>query len=148
MKFLFLLFLVVPLLEIYLLIEVGSAIGAILTIFLVVFTALLGAVLVRAQGFSTLTRVQSQVNDGQVPALEIMEGVCLFVAGALLLTPGFFTDAVGFVLLTPPLRRRIIRHFLERQVMYTRTGHVHGDNPAGTNQGGGRVIDVEYRNID
>ena len=148
MKFLFLLFLVVPLLEIYLLIEVGSAIGAMLTIFLVVFTAMLGAVLVRVQGFSTLTRVQSQLNDGQVPALEIMEGVCLFVAGALLLTPGFFTDAVGFVLLTPPLRRSIIRYFLERQMSHVQPGYVHGGNPGAQNQGGGRVIDVEYRNID
>ena len=148
MKFLFLLFLVVPLLEIYLLIEVGSAIGAMMTIFLVVFTAMLGAVLVRAQGFSTLTRVQSQVNDGQVPALEIMEGVCLFVAGALLLTPGFFTDAVGFILLTPPLRRGIIRYFLERQMAQVQSGHINGGNPGAQNQGGGRVIDVEYRNID
>ena len=119
-----------------------------LTIFLVVFTAMLGAVLVRAQGFSTLTRVQSQLNDGQVPALEIMEGVCLFVAGALLLTPGFFTDAVGFVLLTPPLRRSIIRYFLERQMSHVQPGYVHGGNPGAQNQGGGRVIDVEYRNID
>ena len=148
MKFLFLLFLVVPLLEIYLLIEVGSAIGAMLTIFLVVFTAMLGAVLVRVQGFSTLTRVQSQLNDGQVPALEIMEGVCLFVAGALLLTPGFFTDAVGFVLPTPPLRRSIIRALLERQMSHVQPGYVHGGNPGAQNQGGGRVIDVEYRNID
>ena len=119
-----------------------------MTIFLVVFTALLGAALVRAQGFSTLTRVQSQVNDGQVPALEIMEGVCLFVAGALLLTPGFFTDAVGFVLLTPPLRRSIIRYFLERQVTHVQSGYVNDRNPGAANQGGGRVIDVEYRNID
>ena len=135
MKSLFLIFLAVPLAEIYLLIEVGSAIGAVTTIFLVVLTALLGAVLVRLQGFSTLSRARAEVAQGRAPALEILEGVCLFVAGALLLTPGFFTDAVGFALLTPPLRRRIVRHVLERRMLHAAARS-------------GRVIDVEYRDLD
>ena len=117
MKLLFLIFLVVPLTEIYLLIKVGSMIGALLTVFLVVFTAMLGAFLVRAQGFSTLARVQIQVAKGQVPAIEMVEGMFLFIAGALLLTPGFFTDAIGFVFLTPPLRRMIIRTILDKGVL-------------------------------
>ncbi len=142
MKFLFLLFLVVPLVEIYLLIKIGSVVGAGLTIFLVVFTAFLGAVLVRAQGFSTLARMQAQMATSRLPAMEIMEGVFLFVAGALLLTPGFFTDAVGFVFLTPPLRRLIIRRIIER-------GYINRANSTGPNQAGPkRVIDAEYRNID
>ena len=145
MKYLFLLFLVVPLVEIYLLIKIGSVVGAGMTIFLVVFTAFLGAVLVRAQGFSTLARVQGQMATGQLPALEIMEGVMLFVAGALLLTPGFFTDAVGFVFLTPPLRRLIIRWIIDR-------GYIGRANAAGPGASPGagshRVIDAEYRNID
>lgn len=143
MKFLFVLFLVVPLVEIYLLIKIGSVVGAGVTIFLVVFTAFLGAILVRAQGFSTLARMQAQMATAQLPALEIMEGVFLFVAGALLLTPGFFTDAVGFVFLTPPLRRLIIRWIIERGFMSTAAA-VEESRRTGSN----RVIDVEYRNID
>jgi UPF0716 protein FxsA len=107
-------FLIVPLLEIYLLIQVGGAIGAGWTIFLVVFTALLGAFLVRAQGFSTVRRIQAQLDTGELPAMELLEGLCLLIAGALLLTPGFFTDAVGFACLTTPLRRRLIILALER----------------------------------
>ena len=149
MRFLFLIFLVVPLVEIYLLIKVGSAVGAALTVFLVVFTAVLGAALVRAQGFSTLSRVQSQMDQGQLPALEILEGVCLFLAGALLLTPGFFTDAVGFALLTPPLRRRILGYVLDKgMVGSSHPGFQGHSREAPGNAQGGRVIDVEYRNID
>jgi UPF0716 protein FxsA len=102
---LFALFLIVPLVEIYLLIEVGQVIGAPLTIIAVVGTALLGAALARYQGMVTVTRLYTQMNRGEIPGLSLFEGACLLVAGALLLTPGFFTDAVGFALLTPPLRR-------------------------------------------
>ncbi len=112
--FLLLLFFLVPLIEIYLLIEIGGVIGVGWTIFCVVFTAVLGAILVRAQGFSTVNRIRNHLQQGQLPAIEMLEGLCLLVAGALLLTPGFFTDAVGFILLTPPLRRLLIQYFLSR----------------------------------
>jgi UPF0716 protein FxsA len=158
MKILFLIFLVVPLIEIYLLIQIGSIVGAGTTIFLVVFTALLGALLVRTQGFSTLARVQSQLANGQIPAVEIIEGLFLFIAGALLLTPGFFTDAVGFIFLTPPLRRLIIHSMIDRGLFRAFSGgsthsDFHGfnqDSPdrSGGGQGQPRVIDVEHRNVD
>ena len=93
---LFLVFLAVPLAELYLLIQIGGVIGAGWTVVLVVGTALLGAFLVRAQGVSTIRRVQQNIERGQLPAMELLEGLALLVAGALLLTPGFFTDAVGF----------------------------------------------------
>ena len=111
---LFLLFLLVPLVEIYFLIKVGNLIGAIPTIALVVFTALLGAMLLRFQGLTTLMRSREVMAQGQVPALEMLEGVLLVFAGALLLTPGFFTDAVGFVFLVPPFRKMIIYWFLSK----------------------------------
>lgn len=113
---LLLLFFLVPLIEIYLLIEIGGVIGVGWTIFGVVFTAVLGAFLVRAQGFSTINRIRAQMDQGQLPAVEMLEGLFLLVAGALLLTPGFFTDAVGFACLTPPLRRGIIKYVLSRGV--------------------------------
>ena len=114
-QLLFTVCLVVPLVEIWLLIEMGSIIGAIWTVILVVLTAIIGAALVRAQGFATLSRAQAQLRAGELPAVEMFEGVALIVAGALLLTPGFFTDTVGFTLLVPPLRRWLIRAVMERR---------------------------------
>jgi len=111
---LFLLFLAVPMVEIYFLIKVGNVIGAIPTIALVVFTALLGAMLLRFQGWITLQRARMSMAQGRLPATEMMEGVLLVFAGALLLTPGFVTDTMGFLLLIPPLRKALIRWFISR----------------------------------
>lgn len=112
---LFLFFLVVPLLEIYLLIKVGGIIGAGPTVFMVVFTAVLGAFLIRLQGISTMNRVRNMLMRGEIPAIEVMEGGVLLICGALLLTPGFFTDTLGFLGLIPPLRRRLILAFIRHQ---------------------------------
>ncbi|MCG6968337.1 MAG: FxsA family protein [Gammaproteobacteria bacterium] len=120
---LFFLFLAIPLLEIYLLIQVGGVIGAPWTIFLVVFTAVLGAWLLRIQGFSTLRRIQQTLNQGGLPAVELMEGAVLLMAGALLLTPGFFTDTIGFICLVPVLRRTIIVHLMRRFFTPRQPGH-------------------------
>ncbi len=109
---LFLLFLVVPLAEIYVLLEVGSLIGALPTVGAVVLTAVIGAALVRVQGFSTLAQIRESLDRGEVPAVALVEGAFLLVAGALLLTPGFITDAVGFACLCPPLRRFLITEYL------------------------------------
>ncbi len=111
------LFLIVPIIEIYLLIQVGGMIGAIPTVFLVVFTAVLGALLLRQQGFATLGRVQESLARGELPALQLLEGVLLLFGGALLLTPGFFTDVIGFVCLIPPLRQGLIAWVLRRGVL-------------------------------
>ena len=102
-------FLLVPLSEIYVLLQVGGAIGAFPTIFLVVFTAVVGAVLMLAQGFATVQKVQHQLAAGEIPAVAMLEGAFILVAGALLLTPGFITDFVGFCCLLPPLRQALIR---------------------------------------
>ncbi|WJW75284.1 FxsA family protein [Thiohalobacter sp. IOR34] len=106
------LFLVIPAVEIYVLIKVGNLLGAIPTVFLVVFTAVLGALLLRQQGLSTLQRVQLSMMRGELPAMELLEGAVLLVSGALLLTPGFVTDTLGFLGLIPPVRRWLIRAFL------------------------------------
>ncbi|MCF6322936.1 MAG: FxsA family protein [Gammaproteobacteria bacterium] len=114
-QILLLLFLLVPVIEIYLLIEVGSMIGAIYTILLVVLTAVVGAALLRWQGFTTFQRVREAMARGEVPAIEMMEGVVLLLCGALLLTPGFFTDAIGFLALIPAVRRHFILEVIKRQ---------------------------------
>lgn len=109
-----LLFVIAPLLELYVLIEVGTKIGALPTIILTVFTAVLGALLVRLQGLSVLFRVREVTEQGGVPAVEVMEGALLLLAGLALLLPGLITDILGFLLLIPPLRRALIIGFLRR----------------------------------
>jgi UPF0716 protein FxsA len=108
----------VPLLEIYLLISVGRLIGAGATIFIVVFTAVLGAWLLRLQGLQTVARVRAATENGELPAIELVEGLILLVSGIVLLTPGFFTDAIGFIGLVPGVRRLLaevlLRRFLDR----------------------------------
>jgi len=111
-KVLFILFITIPIIEVYLLIEVGRAIGAASTILLIIFTAVLGIHLLRIQGIQTLARVQQSVDRGELPATELIEGLMLFIAGALLLTPGFFTDTIGFLCLVPNIRRRIAASLL------------------------------------
>jgi UPF0716 protein FxsA len=103
-----LLFVGIPLTELYFLIRIGSQIGAFPTIFLTVFTALLGGWMVRVQGFSTLMRVRAMMERGEMPAIEVMEGAVLLICGLLLLLPGFITDAVGFIFLIPPVRRWLL----------------------------------------
>jgi len=112
LRLLFVLFLLVPLIEIYVLIQVGDVIGAGWTIFAVVATAVLGAVLLRQQGFSTLERAQQSMAQGQIPATAMFEGVMLLFSGALLLTPGFVTDSIGFALLVPAIRKAIINSMI------------------------------------
>ena len=134
------LFLIVPIIEIYLLIQVGGVIGAIPTVFLVVFTAVLGALLLRQQGFATLGRVQASMARGELPALQLLEGVLLLFGGALLLTPGFFTDAIGFVCLIPPLRQGLIAWAMRRGVL-----NVFGVGGASNEQHHGpRTIEGEF----
>ena len=143
---LFIVFLLVPTVEIYFLIQVGGLIGTLPTVFLVVFTAVLGALLLRYQGFVTLSNFQKSLSGGRIPTMEIMEGMVLLVAGALLLTPGFITDTVGFLLLAPPLRRALIRLLVRRYRMRPAPG-AGPDDPAGQRTGP-VTIDGEYRRED
>ena len=114
---LFLVVLIIPFAEIYLLLEVGGLIGAFPTILLVVFTAVLGAWLLRQQGFATFQRFQESLAQGVVPAYEMVEGPIILVGGALLLTPGFITDIIGFACLIPQLRRKIAQYVIENYLV-------------------------------
>ena len=141
---LLLLFFTVPLVEIYVLLEVGGVIGVLPTIALVVLTAVMGAGLIRAQGLATLGRVQKELERGELPAVAIIEAALLLVAGALLLTPGFVTDTIGFLILVPPLRRRVIESFIARRLA---AAGAPGQGRQGAS-GGPRVIEGEYRRED
>lgn len=107
-------FLIIPIVEIYLLIQVGSLIGALSTIGLVVLTAVLGAAMLRGQGLQTYLRFHQSLSEGRYPATEMLEGVALLIGGALLLTPGFFTDLIGFVCLVPFTRRPLVTWSIAR----------------------------------
>jgi UPF0716 protein FxsA len=119
---LLLLFLLVPLVEIYVMIKVGGIIGALPTVLLVVLTAVAGATLARIQGLATLQRLQATLARGEAPAIEMFEGVLLLIGALLLLTPGFITDLLGFACLVPFTRRALAFWVLKRVTVVTPAG--------------------------
>lgn len=116
---LLLLFTVVPLLELYLLIEVGSRLGAGTTVVLIALTGGVGALLARMQGFRVLVQIRERLAQGQLPADELLSGGLVLAGGLLLVTPGLLTDAVGLALLLPFVRVRVVewvKDFLRRKI--------------------------------
>ena len=147
MRFALLLFIAIPIVEMWLLISVGSKIGALATIGLVLTTAVIGANLLRLQGLQTLWSVQRKLAEGQLPAREIFSGIILAVSGALLLTPGFVTDALGFAALMPSLRDQLAIILMRKMVVGGASVSFDNASSAGA-QGSadnlGRVIDGEF----
>lgn len=141
---LLLLFLLVPLVEIYVMIQVGGIIGALPTVLLVVLTAVAGAALARFQGLATLQRLQATLARGEAPAIEMFEGVLLLVGALLLLTPGFITDVLGFVCLVPLSRRALAFWLLKRVTVVTPAG----PGQKGPGEGKPRTIEGEFRRED
>lgn len=132
MRLLFLAFVVLPIVEMTILIKVGSIIGALNTIGLVLLTAVVGAAMLRQQGLATLMRANERLNSGELPAREVAEGILLAVGGALLITPGFVTDFAGLLCLMPFTRRWLATRVLRRIVVInTRQGFgaSSGQNP-------------------
>jgi len=122
---LFILFTLVPLLELYLLIKVGSHLGAEATILLIVLTGGVGALMARMQGFQVIVQIRERLRGGVLPADELLAGGLIVVGGLLLVTPGLLTDAVGLALLLPFVRSRVvvwIKDFMRRKIQ---EGHVH-----------------------
>lgn len=112
MRYLLPTFIVLPILEMYVLIKVGGNLGALNTVLLVLLTALIGVALLRVQGFRTLMNAKNKLGMAQLPAEEIITGIFLAIGGALLLTPGFITDIFGFLCLVPFTRRILLKWFL------------------------------------
>lgn len=109
-----LLFLVVPLVELYVIIQVGSAIGALNTVGLLVLMGLAGGWLMKREGLGALRRVRSQLSQGRVPGTELVDGFLILFGGALMLSPGFLTDVLGLALLVAPARA-LVRRALARR---------------------------------
>lgn len=161
----FLAMLSVPIIEIWLFIEVGGWIGVGPTIGIVIVTAIAGTALLRHQGLGVIRRVQDSLERNELPITEVFDGLCLLVAGALLLTPGFATDCVGFLLFLPPFRRALAAWIGRYLVTSGRVHVMHGGpgsggrGPGGRGPGdgprrgpggpgGGPVIDGEFEEVD
>lgn len=156
MRFLpFLAFIAVPLLELVILIKVGEIIGIGATILLVISTAVIGVSLLKRQGLAALGRARETVEAGEFPVESVVDGACLLVAGAFLLTPGLLTDTVGFSLLVPGIRRALARWLFNK---FSFSSHVQGhgfDADAGSaprhdgaTTSPGPVIEGEFEDID
>ena len=111
---LFLAFTIIPFIEIYLLIKIGSYLGAFNTVAIVILTAFLGALLARYQGFQTMLRVRDSLERGEMPAEELLDALLILLAGIVLLTPGFLTDLAGLMILIPKTRLMFKRWFRKK----------------------------------
>lgn len=111
---LLLLFTLGPLIEIYVLIEIGKLIGTAETIALVVLTGIAGAALAKSQGFIILQRIRFELTQGELPGDELINGLCVLIGGAFLITPGIISDVMGFILILPATRE-VIKAFLKRK---------------------------------
>jgi UPF0716 protein FxsA len=116
MPILFFIFIVVPIIEIAIFIQAGDWFGLGPTLFCIVLTAFIGITLIRQQGLSTLYKAQQKMNSGEIPAIEMIEGLMIAVAGAFLITPGFFTDSLGFLLLLPLFRQFLVKYVLRNKI--------------------------------
>lgn len=155
---LFFIFVAVPLVEISLFIFVGERVGIGATVLLVILTAILGTFFLRMQGLSVFTRAQKAMAEGQVPVDSVIDGVCLLMAGAFLLTPGFLTDSIGFLLFIPQLRRAIAGWIFKRMLTsssvhfesYSSSTHYENSPPNGGSggQGTGPVIEGEFERTE
>lgn len=113
-RILFLLLLLVPLIEVYLFVQVGRLIGALPTVLLCILMAMVGTWLFRLQGLQTVRRIQQKLDRRELPAIDLIEGGILALAGLLLLVPGFFSDFIGLICLIPAVRTRIAQLFVSR----------------------------------
>ena len=144
LRTLLILFIVVPILEMWVLIEVGGVIGALPTIGLVFLTAFVGLGLLRIQGASTLLSAREKMQANKVPAREIIDGIFYAVGGVLLLTPGFITDVIGFACLTPGIRTWIIYFFFNHLIKSGRI-RVYTSRPQRSGRQSGRVIEGDFK---
>ncbi|MDB3952686.1 FxsA family protein [Alphaproteobacteria bacterium] len=151
-----LLFIAVPIAEIIIFIEAGNLIGLWATLLMVILTAIVGTSMLRQQGVSVLRRAEEALQRNELPMEEVVTGICLLVSGALLLTPGFLTDSIGFALLVPPFRHflgaLVFRHFVNSgrtsiwMARANTSDHSPNNSPSDT-AGPGPVIDGDFHEV-
>ena len=145
---LFLLLVAVPIIEIALFIEVGGWLGLWPTLAIVLLTAAAGTILLRAQGLAALGDLQRQLQAGENPGATLAHGAMILIAGILLLTPGFFTDAVGLLLLTPPVRTAAIRYAARRFTVVQAAAAGPATGAPDRGMGRSTTVDGEYEVVD
>ena len=142
---LIILFLLLPVVEIWLFVKVGENIGAWPTAGLVVVMAVAGIILVRVQGFTVINRARAAMEAGEFPTTALLDGLFVMIAGVLLIVPGFLTDILGILLFIPPLRRGLGKAIwgwlrLRSSLVVRRSGRTDSDSP-------GRIVEGSYREI-
>jgi UPF0716 protein FxsA len=142
-----LVFIVVPLAELYVIIQVGQAIGALPTIALLVLDSIAGSMLMRSQGRAAWLRFRLALEEGRIPGREVLDGALVIFGGAFLLAPGFITDAVGAALLIPPTRA-VVRRLLVRRFSVRVIGGVGGPRRPRRPRGGGFDVDATATEVD
>ena len=148
MVFLVLLFILVPIAEIYVIIQVGQAIGPWWTIALLIADSILGSMLMRSQGRAAWRRFNAALAEGRPPAREVLDGVLVIFGGALLLTPGFITDILGLVLLIPP-SRALVRGIVSRRIAHRMVASAtRARTPPGHFDVEGTAVDVDAERIE
>jgi len=147
MPLLLILFIAIPLAEIATFIQIGGIIGLWPTLGTVVVTALIGSALLRQQGLAALSRVQAAVNRNVFPGDALFDGACLILAGALLLTPGFLTDAVGFALFVPGVRQALGSMILKNVMVRMSQSGVRYGRAGGPGGAPGDTVDGDYEDI-
>ncbi len=143
-----LLMIAVPIMEIAVFIQAGEFLGLWPTLLTVVLTAAIGTALLRHQGLTTLKKVQESMNAGRPPVAELFDGLCLVVAGLLLLTPGFVTDGVGFLLFVPPLRSFILGGLVRRLSVSMHGSYGARSGPRDGGSDGPTIIEGDYHEVD
>lgn len=163
MPYALLLFIVMPIVEIALLLRVGDAFGWIPTLLIVIATAIVGSAMLRQQGLATLNKARQRMDSGEMPAQQLLEGILIMIGGVLLLTPGFVTDAFGFVCLIPPTRQWLAAKLSSRAIVGFSAGNQAGVSGANSNRrppdptnptsnrqrdSAGEIIDGDFTRID
>ncbi|KAB7614573.1 FxsA [Amylibacter sp. SFDW26] len=145
---LLLIFILIPIIEIALFIQVGGFLGLWPTLAIVILTAFIGTTMLRTQGMSTMARLQSTMQTGENPVDPMVHGALILVSGVLLLTPGFFTDGIGFALLIPQIRSALIKWgatkmFSGGNFVVMNQGHPQQHKPADSD-----VVDADYTVVE
>ena len=140
----FLFFIAIPIIEVILFITVGKYIGLWNTIFIIIITGIIGAILVKSQGINIFNKALAEIRSNKMPIFSIFEGIAILIAGAFLLTPGFLTDTLGCVLLIPKTRNIIIKYitsYLEKRTIYKK-------NPKYDKNEEDKIVEGSFEEID
>ena len=141
----FIIFFLIPFLEIMVFMSIGGYVGFWNTLLLALLTAMIGGFLVRKQGLDTLNALRQTAQKGKIPLNEIFDGICLIIAGATLITPGFVTDTIGFLLLLPPIRTAI-KHYIRTHTNWHAEASSYGQHSRYNHDP--NIIEAEYERVD